>query len=225
VKILKVSGHLATFLAAFVCFSSISVQAQTALAITTTALESCVVDDPCTLQMRASGGTPALNWKITRGSLPPGLRLDPVNGIIAGAPTVAGDSEITVEVSDTSEPAQAASRVFNIRTVRALEVDWKKPPTLTSTTIGGSVKVSNNSSNVHDLTVIIVAVNEFGKAFALGYQHFDLAPKTKDREIPFESQLPGGGYTVRVDAIGEVPPKNRIYRAAKQAGPFQVPVQ
>jgi len=87
------------------------------------------------------------------------------------------------------------------------------------------VKASNNSSNVVDLTVIVVAVNQAGKAFALGYQHFNLPPKTKDQEIPFESQLPGGGYTVRVDAIGEVPSKNRIYRVAKQAGPFQVPVQ
>jgi len=73
--------------------------------------------------------------------------------------------------------------------------------------------------------VIVVAVNEIGKAFALGYQHFDLLPKTKEQEIPFESQLPGGRYTVRVDAVGEVSAKNRIYRAARQAGPFQVPAQ
>ncbi len=226
VKILKVSRELAiNFAVVFLCMVSTCTQAQTSLAITTLSLDSCVVDDPCMLHVLASGGTPALKWKITRGSLPPGLQLDPARGTIAGAPTVAGDNEITVEVSDASETPEKASRVFNIRSIPALEVDWKKPPTLSGTTIFGSVKVSNNSSNVVDLTVIVVAVNEVGKAFAVGYQHFNLSPKTNGQEIPFESQLPGGRYTVRVDAIGEVPAKNRIYRAAKQAGPFQVPVQ
>jgi hypothetical protein len=210
-----------------VLFGSIAAYAQqpSQLEITTTALDSCVVDDPCTLHMRASGGTPPLKWEITHGSLPPGLRLDPVSGIIGGAPAAAGDHEVTVEVSDASEPPQRASRVFTIRTTPVLEVDWKSPVALSGTTVSGSVKISNNSSNVLDLTVIIVAVNEVGKAFALGYQHFNIPPKTKEQEIPFESQLPGGRYTVRVDAIGEVPAKNRIYRAAREAGPVQVPVQ
>ena len=214
--------HIAFF---FVFIVAASAQQPSQLEITTTALDSCVVDDPCTLPIRASGGAAPLKWEVTHGSLPPGLQLDPAHGIIGGAPTVAGDREVTVEVSDASEPPQKASRVFHIRTIPALEVDWKKPPALSVTTVFGSVKVSNNSSNVVDLTVIIVAVNEIGKAFALGYQHFNLAPKTLEQEIPFESQLPGGRYTLRVDAIGEVPAKNRIYRAAREAGPIQVPIQ
>jgi hypothetical protein len=209
----------------FALMAGASAQQASQLEITTAALDSCVVDDPCTLQVRASGGTGALKWEITHGTLPPGLRLDPVNGIIGGSPITAAENGITVEVSDSSEPPTKASRVFKVKSVRALEVDWKKAPALNATTISGSVKVSNNSSNVHDLTVIVVAVNEIGKAFALGYQHFNLPPKTKDQEIPFESQLPGGRYTVRVDGIGEVPAKNRIYRAAREAGPIQVPVQ
>ena len=219
-------GLLVPHVAFFFAFIAVAcAQTQTSLTITTSSLETCVVDDACMLQVRATGGTPALKWEITRGSLPPGLQLDPAQGIIAGAATVAGDHEITVEVSDASETPQKVSRVFHIRTIPALEADWKKPPALSGTTVFGSVKVSNNSSNVVDLTVIVVAVNEVGKAFALGYQHFNLPAKTKDQEIPFESQLPGGRYTVRVDAIGEVPAKNRIYRAAREAGPFQVPVQ
>src|SRR6476661_2092457 len=115
-----------------VLFGSIAACAQqpSQLEITTTALDSCVVDDPCTLHMRASGGTPPLKWEITHGSLPPGLRLDPVNGIIGGATIAAGDKEITVEASDANEPPQKASRVFNIRSIPALEADWKKPHTL-----------------------------------------------------------------------------------------------
>jgi hypothetical protein len=68
-------------------------------------------------------------------------------------------------------------------------------------------------------------VNEIGKAFALGYQHLSVAPDTNLSEIPFISQLPAGRYTVRADAIAEIVPRRKIFRAARQAGPFSVPVQ
>src|SRR4051794_7030312 len=115
-----------------VLFGSIAACAQqpSQLEITTTSLDPCVVDDPCTLQVRASGGTPALKWKITRGSMPPGLQLDPAQGSIAGAATVAADSEIIIEVSDANETPQKASRIFKIKSIPVLEADWKKPPTL-----------------------------------------------------------------------------------------------
>jgi hypothetical protein len=31
-------------------------------------------------------------------------------------------------------------------------------------------------------------------------------------DLPFGDTLPHGGYVVHVDAVGEVPPKNLIYR-------------
>jgi len=35
--------------------------------------------------------------------------------------------------------------------------------------------------------------------------------------------LPPGRYRVRADAVGEVAPKNIIYRSALEAGPFLTP--
>jgi hypothetical protein len=74
------------------------------------------------------------------------------------------------------------------------------------------VVVSNGTKDAFDLTVIVVAVNEIGKAFALGYQRFDLRPQTKEMEIKFGSTMPRGQYVIHADAIADVPDKNAIYR-------------
>ena len=74
-------------------------------------------------------------------------------------------------------------------------------------------------------TLVLLECELLLEAFALGYQHFNLPAKTTDQEIRLQAQLPGGRYTVRADAIGEIPARQRIYRAAREAGPFQVPAQ
>jgi hypothetical protein len=85
-------------------------------------------------------------------------------------------------------------------------------PSVQSDTISGQLAVSNNLNESLDLTVIVVAINESGKAFVLGYQHFSLAPRTFNLAIPFASSLPFGGYIVHADAIGEDANTNSIYR-------------
>jgi hypothetical protein len=207
------------------CTTAAFAQAQSPLTITTSSLEACVVDQLCLQELRANGGAAPFEWRIVRGSLPPGLQLDSASGTISGSVSAAGEYEVTIEVGDSSKPPQQASRTFTSQALPALTLDWKSPPTLQGTTISGSVTVSNNGADAIDLTLIVVAVNEVGKAFALGYQHPKVAPKTTLLEIPFDSQLPGGRYTVRADAIAEIPPKNKIYRAAREAGAFEVPVQ
>lgn len=198
--------------------------AEPRLEITTTTLEPCVVDQPCSQRLQASGGIAPLTWRIVRGSLPAGLQLDPA-GTIAGSAASAGEYEVTIGVRDSGKPPQEDSRTFTSKSLPALTLDWKVPPSLQGTTISGAVTVSNNGADAVDLTVIIVAVNEVGKAFALGYQHPKLPGKTTLQAISFGSQLPGGRYTIRADAIAEIPAKNRIYRSAREAGPMQVPVQ
>jgi hypothetical protein len=214
-------------LAIAVLFGGIAVAAQTdgQPTITTASIEICAVDQSCYQQLHASGGTTPLHWRITSGSLPEGLQLDAPSGVISGIATSAADYEVAIQVSDSSNPPRTASRTFRSKTVPALVMDWKAAPTLQATTISGSLTVSNNGDDVLDLTVIVVAVNNTGKAFALSYQHFDLAAKTTEQRITFSSQLPAGRYTVRADAIGEVAARRKIYRAAREAGAFQVPAQ
>jgi hypothetical protein len=47
-----------------------------------------------------SGGTPPFTFAIISGILPVGLSLDSLNGQISGTPTLAGDYDFTVQVSD-----------------------------------------------------------------------------------------------------------------------------
>jgi len=61
-----------------------------------------------------------------------------------------------------------------------------------------------------------IAVPANGRAVAIGYQHVRLRRGTFDMELPFGDILPRGGYVVHVDAIGEVPPRNVIYRERMQ---------
>ena len=54
------------------------------------------------------GGTPNYIWTIASGStLPPGLVLDPNNGIIQGTPTVAGSYQFNLTITDSGSPAQS----------------------------------------------------------------------------------------------------------------------
>ncbi len=213
------------FLVLLCAFITLAARAQSPLTITTAFLDPCVIDEPCLRNLQASSGTAPLQWRIVRGSLPPGLHLDPATGAISGTAASGGEFEVEVEVRDSSSPQQSATRLLKSKSLPALTLEWKVPPTLQGTTISGSIAVSNYGADAMDLTVIIVAVNEVGKAFALGYQHPKLAGKSAIEEIQLGSQLPAGQYTVRADAIGEIPEKNRIYRAAREAGPFQVPAQ
>jgi len=58
-----------------------------------------------------------------------------------------------------------------------------------------------------------MALNETGRATAIGYQRLTLKKDTTSLEIPFGENLPQGSYELNVDAVGEVAATNSIYRA------------
>ncbi len=53
-------------------------------------------------QLTASGGTGALTWSVSSGSLPPGLSLSSTTGLLSGTPTTAGSYPFTVKITDTT---------------------------------------------------------------------------------------------------------------------------
>jgi hypothetical protein len=93
-----------------------------------------------------------------------------------------------------------------------LVADWSAVPKLNDNSVKGSVVITNQDDDDFDQTVIIEAVNEAGKAFALGYQRFTLRRHSQSKPILFESTLPPGRYTVHADAIAEVPSRHAIFR-------------
>lgn len=176
-------------------------------------LSSASIGKPYSAALQVSGGTPPLVWKVTKGSLPPGIKLQPTSGIVSGIPSAPGEYHFTVSVTDAAKQTAAAN--FVIKVEDYLSVRWKQPPTLKDNVLSGSVEVSNASAETYDQTVIIVAVNEIGKAFALGYQHFNLQPQTQ-QVIPFSSALPNGHYIVHLDAVAEITERHLIRRARLQ---------
>jgi hypothetical protein len=176
------------------------------------------------LRLHATGGVSVHHWKVEKGTLPPGLKLDE-SGLLIGEPERPGEFQFTVSVTDGGNRESAVQKGFVLRVVAALAINWKAPARVTGNRIEGSVEVSNTSPDDMDLTFVVMAVASNGRATAIGYQHFVLKRGTIGMELPFGETLPFGGYVVHVDAVGEVAPKNLIYRDRMQTpGPLQVTV-
>jgi hypothetical protein len=182
--------------------------------VTEKALPKAILAARYESKLEATGGVPPRSWEVVAGQLPPGLSLDPVSGTISGTPTALGQFRFAVEVSDSDDPADTRSREFTLTVISALVLEWKSAPGVTPEGIVGSVKLANQTANDLDLTMIVLAVNEIGKAFVLGYQHFTFAAQTTMPEITFGSGLPRGNYIVHADVIAEAP--TAIYRARLQ---------
>jgi hypothetical protein len=167
---------------------------------------------------------PVLQWRVESGALPPGIKLDQ-NGELRGAAERAGEFEFTVSVRDGGQPRQAVQKVYVIKVVEAIKVEWKVPAHVTANRIDGSVAVSNTTQDDMDLTFDVKAVAENGRATEIGYQHFPLKRGTVGMALPFGETLPHGGYVIYVNVVGEVAKRNAIYRERMQTpGALQVVV-
>lgn len=167
------------------------------------------------MRFHARGGVPRLHWKLEKGALPPGIKLED-DGLLHGRPGRTGEFDFTVSVTDSNNPPEAVQKGFVLRVQSALILKWKTPAHVSGRRIDGSVVVSNITPDDMDLTFVVLAVAENGRATAIGYQHFNLPRATVDKELPFGETLPRGGYVVNVDVVGEVAPKNEIYRERLQ---------
>jgi len=185
------------------------------LAVDTAALPKATPRHPYRFQLQARGGIPAMQWRFTAGSLPAGMTLS-TDGMISGTPASVGNFRFTVSVTDTSRPPLTARRELVLQVVPPLLLEWKKEARVTVNRIDGSVQVSNGTEDDFDLTFIVLAVAENGRAVAIGYQRFPLKTGTTAFEIPFGDTLPKGNYVVHVDVVAEVLPKDAIYRARLQ---------
>lgn len=174
------------------------------------------------VQLQQHGGTPPFHWKVQQGELPPGLILED-DGSLHGSPQKVGEYHVTISVTDNSKPPQSVQRDYVLKVFAAMTLAWKTPAHVVGNRIDGSVEVSNGTPHDFDLTFIVLAVNETGRATAIGYQRFPLKKGTSEFEIPFGDTVPYGSYVVHVDAVGEVADENLIYRERLQTpSPLQV---
>ena len=178
--------------------------------------QGAIVGQAYTLPLTVTGGAMPYTWSLVSGNLPPGLRLQPHKGNIVGTPTTAGTYKFTIAISDSNIPQAQLSRDLSIQVIEGITVNWQDAPAVHGNKLSGSAVVSNQTGDEFVLTVIVVAVNQIGRATALGYQHFKVAPGSTSPVIPFGSSPGMGTYYVRIDAVAHRTGKKHIFRANKQ---------
>jgi hypothetical protein len=182
------------------------------LVIRTTTLPRGYLSQPYQVKLEADGGITPLRWELVEGNLPKGIMLHP-EGILVGAPLEAGEFHFTVNVIDSGRPAMQRSQPLVLSVVAPLLAQWGRYPKVNGQRIEGSIIVSNQTDNDFDLTAVIMAVADNGRATAIGYQRLPLKKDTSGLEIPFGENLPYGQYQVNADVVAEISATNTIHRA------------
>lgn len=182
------------------------------LTIQTTTLPRAYIRQQYQARLEARGGVTPLKWELTQGTPPVGVMLSR-EGVLSGTPTETGDFKFTITVSDSGKPAVQRSQQLVLKVVAPLLAQWNRYPKVNGQRIDGSITVSNQTEQDFDLTAIVLAVADNGRATTIGYQHIPLKKDTADLEIPFGDNLPPGAYEINVDVVAEVAITNSIYRA------------
>jgi Putative Ig domain len=182
------------------------------LALPAPTLPKVFVNTRFQYQLQARGGTPPYNWRLTEGTLPKGTELS-WSGTLKGTPVETGEYHFTVAAGDNSVPPTELTEPLVLKVSAPLLARWERYPTVNGQRIEGSIKVSNDTDDDFDLTFVVLAVNEIGRAEAIGYQRFTLRKNTADFELPFGESVPHGSYQVHADVVGEVAATNSIHRA------------
>jgi hypothetical protein len=186
--------------------------------ITTKELPAADLWNPYSFRLETNEGTENLNWRIAGGSLAHNLQLRE-HGTIEGVVNELGTFDLTVVAVDRDGVSTKPKR-FTLQVEPALKAEWLKKSQVNGSRIEGSIKVSNTTGRDFDLTFDVLAVNEIGRATAIGYQHFTLQKNTRDMELPFGDTLAPGSYVVNVDVVAEEPDSKMIFRA-RMAAPNQ----
>jgi len=208
-------------LAILICFTSL-LAAETPLAVVDEPLPAIEAGVEFHVLLHASGGAPPYVWSVASGDLPEGVTLTP-EGCLCGRPVTPGDFALTLKVEDSGHPPHTINKEFRMVVAASLLLEWLQSPKVRDNRIDGSVQVSNGTHDPFDLTVVIVAVADNGRATAIGYEHFPLKAGSTNVQISFGSTLPNGAYVVHADAIAEIPRRNVILRQRLQTPqPLQV---
>ena len=171
-------------------------------------------------ELQPAGGTAPYSFMV-HGKLPPGITFDSPSATLTGIPTDTGEYRFDLVVTDSSRRTLARSYILRVGSGTSITISWTRAPVVASNGIAGEVEIANPGRETYDLTFVAVAVNEVGRATALGYQHFSLGPGRQ--KIAFSGTLPRGTYVVHADAVGENARTRAIRRARLQVQALVIP--
>jgi hypothetical protein len=99
------------------------------LMITTTSLPSGLTGSLYSQTLIAIGGTGAHTWSLISGSLPAGLLLNPVTGLVSGTPTATvTNAPLTFQATDSGAPAQTATANLTLTIIAPLVITTTSLP-------------------------------------------------------------------------------------------------
>jgi hypothetical protein len=110
------------------------------VSVTTAVLPPATAGQAYSAAVSATGGAAPYSWSVVSGSLPPGLALGAASGAITGTASTAGTYDFTVQVTDSSSPAQSAPASLSITVSQGSQAITWTPPA--SGTVGGSASLS-----------------------------------------------------------------------------------
>jgi hypothetical protein len=116
------------------------------VSVATTTLPAGTMGVAYSAMVSASGGTPPYTWS-TSGKLPAGLTLDASTGAISGFPTKAGTTSVTFKLTDSSSPAQKATKALKIVIAKAPQAITFTSTAPASPAIGSTYVVSATASS------------------------------------------------------------------------------
>jgi len=82
------------------------------LAISTTSLPAAIAGSGYSVNLIGAGGTRPYSWNLSVGTLPAGLTLNGSTGVISGTPVSIGNSQFTVQISDSA--SHTASQEYTL---------------------------------------------------------------------------------------------------------------
>lgn len=98
------------------------------LTITVDKAADAAINKPYGFLLTTRGGIRPYTWSIVNGTLPSGLTLHPVTGVIFGTPTSLQSYSFTVRVTDDDDPAQVFEKAFVLNVVGDLMISTDTLP-------------------------------------------------------------------------------------------------
>ncbi len=108
-----------------------SVTINAAITVNPATLPDAMLGTPYSQTITATGGNGSYVFSVSAGSLPPGLTLNAVTGVISGTPTAAGASNFTITVTDGLGATGQRPYAFTVAATLVIA-----PPTLPNGAVG-----------------------------------------------------------------------------------------